>query len=149
MTEVGIQFGTPATPDQIERVKKLAQEKGFDEEAIIRITSFLSGGGRGGQGGGGGGGGWRNAGGGGQNVVTTRTLYRLVNGKTIEPVSARLGITDGVNTELVDGLKEDDAIITSVAIPGASSAQGPSQNPFQQRGFGPGGGGFGGGGGRR
>jgi HlyD family secretion protein len=143
MTEAGVQRGTPPTPEQIEKAKKLAQDKGIDPEQITRMLSFMSGGSRRGSGG---------AGGandrGFSNTVVTRTLYKLADPnakeKKIEPATVRLGISDGVNTEVIDGLAEGDNVVTSVTIPGAAPAAAGAQNPFQQnRGFG---GGMGGGG---
>ncbi|MSU69657.1 MAG: efflux RND transporter periplasmic adaptor subunit [Opitutaceae bacterium] len=68
------------------------------------------------------------------NAPVTRTLYLLVgiDPKTAhpEPVTVKLGITDGVATEVVDGLKESDVVITAVAIPGAKPATAPASNPF-------------------
>lgn len=158
LTEAGIQFGgNPPTPEQVEKAKKLAQDKGLDPSAIDQMVQRMAQGGRGGGGGGrkgGGEGGGRGGNGGSDrgfsNTVVTRTLYKLVDPtaptKKIEPVSARLGISDGVNTEVLGGLEENDTVVTSVTIPGSTSAGGPPggpQNPFQQ-----GGRGFGGGGGR-
>jgi HlyD family secretion protein len=79
----------------------------------------------------------------GDNQPVTRTLYRLLGTDAksahVEPVSVKLGITDGVSTEVVDGLKEGDAMITSAVIPGAKTNAAPSANPFsggqQRRGF--------------
>ncbi len=98
---------------------------------------------------GGGPGGGRRSGPGGDNPVITRTVYRSV-GTTerpkVEPVSARLGISDGVNTEVIDGLNENDALVTYVSIPGAAPIApqaGGANNPFQgggNRGLGGGGG---------
>jgi len=49
----------------------------------------------------------------------------------IEAVSVKLGITDNINTEVVNGLKEGDVIITSATIPGSSTAAAaPTSNPF-------------------
>ncbi len=136
MTEAGIQRGTPPTPDQIEKAKKLAQDKGLDLEVVQRMAQFAGGGG-------GNGGGRRGATGGSDhgftNTVVTRTLYKLVNSnaenKKIEAVTVKLGISDGMNTEVISGLSEGDDMIAAVTMPGAnaSPAQGP-QNPFQQRG---------------
>jgi len=69
------------------------------------------------------------------NAPVTRTLYLLAgtDPKTAHPVpvTVKLGITDGMATEIVDGLKEGDLVITSVTIPGAKPATGaPSTNPF-------------------
>lgn len=145
MTEVGIQRGTPATPEQIEKFKKLAAEKSMDADQIERSVGFMSGGAR------------RNGGQSGDRSTVAnaapRTIYKYVESapKKIEPATVRLGITDGVNTEIIDGLAENDVAITAVTLPGATALGQPggAQNPFQQnRGFGPGMGGGGGGGGR-
>ena len=105
MTEAGFQ-----------KAQQLAKDRGLD----IDFSRF-GGGGRGDRG--------------GPSAVTTRTLYRLVGSDpqtaTLEPVSAKLGITDGINTIVIDGLKEGDVIVTSATLRGASSvAARPASNPF-------------------
>jgi HlyD family secretion protein len=155
MTSVGFQRGTPATPDMIEKAKKLATDKGLDPDLIVRMLS------RGSGGGGGGFGGSRDGASGastgvGMNVSNQpRTLYKLVTDekgrKTPEPVTVHLGISDGTITQVLDGVAEGDTLITYVTMPGSAAPAvvggppGQSGNPFQQnqRG-GPGGGGFGG-----
>lgn len=138
MAEAGIQMGQPPTPEAIEKAKKLATEKGIDPEIITRMAS------RGGQGGPGGGGGRRSGGGsagGGSserfnNTVVTRTVYRLVDPnaavKKIEVVSAKLGVSDGFFTEVLEGLNDGDTILTGVIMPGAAPTPAPSSssNPF-------------------
>jgi HlyD family secretion protein len=116
LTEAGFVRGNgPPTPDIIQKAQQLAKERGLDID-----FSRLSGG-RGNSGGG---------------SLTTRTIYKLVgtDPKTaaIEAVSTKLGITDNITTEVIDGLKEGDVVITSVTIPGASpTATGaPASNPF-------------------
>ncbi|MEI6862496.1 MAG: efflux RND transporter periplasmic adaptor subunit [Verrucomicrobiota bacterium] len=105
------------------------------------------GGGRGGRGGGRGTGGA----GGGETQIVTRTVFKSVGTlevPRVERLTVRLGITDGVNTEVIDGVNEGDAIVSSVNLPGAPVAapQAGGNNPFQGRGGGgPGGGGGGGG----
>ena len=123
MTEAGfVRGGAPPSADVIQKAQQLAKERGLDLD-----FSRFTGGGRGG----------------GSNAVTTRTVYKLVGSDpktaTIESISAKLGITDGINTEVVDGLKEGDVIITGVTMSGASSAAAgrPASNPFA--GGGPGG----------
>ena len=123
LTEAGFtRGGGPPTPEIIQKAQQIAKERGLD----LDFSRF--GGGRGS----------------GSNAVTTRTIYKLVGSDpktaTIEFVSTKLGITDGINTEVVDGLKEGDVIITSVVLPGASSAAAgrPASNPFAGGG-GPGG----------
>lgn len=157
MREAGFQMGTPATPEILEKAKTLAKAKGLDPEAITQFAARMA---SRGQGGGGGGG--RRSGGGGagassaSTVVATRMVYRLltdpaVKEKKVEPVSARLGISDGFYTEVLDGLAENETLVTAVTMPGAPQpilqAPGGAQNPFQGGGRGPGG--FGGGGGGR
>jgi hypothetical protein len=166
MTTIGFQRGTPATPDMIEKARKLAADKGFDTAMTDTIVQRLSGGGRGQGGGGGrgpGGGGGRNGGasgvssGVGMNISTQpRTLYKLVTDekgkKSPEPVVVHLGISDGTITQVLDGVAEGDTLITYVTMPGAvapvvSGPPGQTGNPFQQNqrgGFGGGGGGRGG-----
>ena len=121
---------------------------------------------RGGRKGGGGGGGRGGRGGitgtgmntgVGMNISSApRTLYRLVTdaaGKKMpEPVTVRLGISDGTITQVIDGVAEGDTLITYITMPGAAPAviggpPGQSGNPFQQNQRG--GGGFGGPGGGR
>jgi HlyD family secretion protein len=151
MREVGFERGTPASPDQIARAKKLAKDKGLDPDLLAARLSTPGGRGRrgGGDGGGGGGssGGSRRMSGGGSgsgdrgfnNTIVQRTLYRLVDPnapeKKIEQVTARLGVSDGFYTEVLDGLNEGDVMIKGVTMPGAAPiAAGPSggmQNPFQ------------------
>ena len=153
MTESGYQRGTPATPDMIEKAKKLATDKGLDPDQIVQMMSR-----QGNRGGGGGGRGNRGGGGSGvssgvgMNVSTApRTLYKLVTDaagkKSAEPVTVHLGISDGTMTQVLDGVVEGDALITYVTMPGATAAvsgpPGQTGNPFQQNQRG---GGFGGGG---
>lgn len=117
MQEAGVS-GRP-TPDQLAKIQELAKERGIELPAMF-------GGGRGGNG----------------AATTMRTVYRLVGtapDQRIEPVNVRLGITDGIVTEALEGLNEGDALVTSAVIPGAPStaaAQAPVRSPFT------GGGGF-------
>lgn len=138
LSEAGIQRGTPATPEAIEKAKKLAEAKGLDPEQVTRVIGFMSGGGFGG-----GDGQRRNVPSFNPNAVTTRTVYKLADPKaatkSLVAVSARVGITDGSMTEVIDGVKEGDTLVTAIFVPGASAAQAPGgvQNPFQgNRGFG-------------
>jgi len=82
------------------------------------------------------------------SAPVSRTVYILVGSdpKTAHPeaVTAKFGITDGVATEVVDGLKEGDTVITAVTIFGGKTSDTPATNPFG----GGGGGGPGGAGGR-
>jgi HlyD family secretion protein len=106
MTEVGITNFREATPEQREQFRKLLTERG-----VIAAPAAP-----------------------GETTVTTRTVYRLPGGKktaTPEPVSVKVGITDGSASEVVDGIAEGDTIITglSVAAAGAATSQ-PAANPF-------------------
>ena len=77
-------------------------------------------GGGGGPGGGGGGSRRREGGNGGGPIE--RTVYLLVNGQP-QPAKVKLGITDSIFTEVIDGLKEGDVVITgSNATPAADAA---------------------------
>jgi hypothetical protein len=154
MRAVGFERGTPPSPEQIEKVKVLAKEKGLDPDLVAarmatpggrkRSEGGSSGGSsRGGSssfGSRGGGSGGSGAGDRGfNNTIVTRTLYKLLNAegdeKRIEPVSVRLGISDGFYTEVLDGLSDGDTVVTNVTMPGAAVVAGaPSssmQNPFQ------------------
>jgi HlyD family secretion protein len=85
-------------------------------------------------------------GGGGQrgSQPSSRTVYVLPaktpdnQEPTPQPVHIKTGITDGAYTEVLDGLKEGDVVITGYKyLPSSSSAPAANSNPF------------GGGGGRR
>ncbi len=115
-----VRGGGPPTPEVLQKAQELAKAQGLD----LDFSRF--------------GGGAR----GGTSAVTTRTVYKLIgrDPKTakLEAITAKLGITDGVNTEVLSGLKEGDVIVTSVTLPGGSSgATRPVSNPFA--GGGPGG----------
>lgn len=147
MREIGFERGSPPSPDQIERAKKLAKEKGLDPDLLAARMSMPGGRSRGGSSGGdrsrsssGGSRGSSSTDRGFNNTVVTRTLYRFADPsaveKKLEPVTARLGISDGIHTEVLEGLSEGDTVITAVIMPGASPVMsGPSssgmQNPFQ------------------
>lgn len=67
----------------------------------------------------------------------TRTVYVLPGGgKTpaavqtkLEPVQIKVGISDGVNTEVIEGLKEGDVVVTAAFVTGSQSAS-RTTNPF-------------------
>jgi HlyD family secretion protein len=116
MQEAGFTPGGPPSPEVIARVQQLAKERGIE----IDLSRF---GGRGG-----GGGTTRTA-----STPVTRTLYKLVgtDPRTQRPeaVTVKLGISDGIATEVIDGLAEGDVIITSVTV-ATASAPGATSNPF-------------------
>jgi HlyD family secretion protein len=159
--EVGFERGTPPSPDQISKAKQLAKDKGLDPDLVAARMSTPAGRKRGDGGGGGGSpggssggssrgrtGGFGGGGGGGggdrgfNNTIFTRTLYKLIEvsptEKKVEPVTARLGISDGFYTEVLEGLTEGDTMVKGVTMPGAVvAAAGPSggmNNPFQSGG---------------
>ena len=105
MAEVGFDFRQgPPTPEQRAQIRKLMIERGLIQPEPEP----------------------------GEVVVTTRTVYRLPGGnKTAkpEPVSVKIGITDGSASEIVEGLNEGDTIITGIAVTGGPAAA-PSANPF-------------------
>ena len=149
MRAVGFERGSPPTAEQIQKAKAMAKDKGMDPDLVAASLS-MPGGRKRGEGGGdrgsGGGGGFSRGGPGGgppggdrgfNNTVVTRTLYKLVNPeaeeKKIEPVSVRLGISDGFSTEVLEGLADGDTVVTNITMPGAAAAaapQGGMQNPF-------------------
>jgi hypothetical protein len=86
-------------------------------------------------------------------TVETRGRAWLYINKQLKPVSLRLGISDGTNTEVLDGneLQVGTEVVTNIVLPTSTTtpagATGAGQNPLMgpQRG-GPGGGNRGGGG---
>ena len=106
MAEVGITNFRDATPEQREQFRKLMTERGLTSAPAAP----------------------------GEVTVTTRTVYRLPGGDKNalpQPVSAKVGITDGITSELIDGLAEGDVIITGLAPVGnAATQQRPTTNPF-------------------
>jgi len=115
--EAGFVFGGgPPSPEVLKKAQDLAKARGIE----LDFSRF---------------------GGGGRSsmaapTVTTRTVFLLqgVDPKTakIVPTTVKLGITDGIYTEVFDGLKEGDLLVTGVttATAGASAA---ANNPFAQR----------------
>ncbi len=70
----------------------------------------------------------------GEVVVTTRKVYKLAGiapNQSLEEFSIKVGITDGTATEIIEGLKEGDVIVTSASVPNASAQSNrPAANPF-------------------
>jgi HlyD family secretion protein len=117
LQEAGFSRGSgPPSAEVIQKAQQLAKDRGLD----LDFSRFASGG----------------RAGGGAGVTATRTVYRLTGSDpktaTLEAVRARLGITDGIYTEVVSDLKEGDAIVTGVTMAGGSSATAarPASNPF-------------------
>lgn len=153
MREIGFERGSPASPAQIEQAKKLAKEKGLDPDLLAARMAMPGGRSRSGGDRGGGDRGPSRGGGGNRGptsidrgfntTIVDRTVYKLAESAAAEkqllPVTARLGISDGINTEVLDGLKDGDTIVTAVVMPGATPTgpggqPGGMQNPFQSGG---------------
>ena len=82
-------------------------------------------------------------GGRGPSVVTeaesVRTLYvpsETPDGTRARPIEVRLGITDGINTEVIAGLEGKAEVITGL-VDATSKATAPASNPFSPGGGGP------------
>ncbi|HEY2138594.1 MAG TPA: efflux RND transporter periplasmic adaptor subunit [Chthoniobacterales bacterium] len=57
-----------------------------------------------------------------------RTVYVLASGSSKpKPVTIKTGISDGVTTEILEGLKEGDRVVTGMSESGAAA---PASNPF-------------------
>jgi HlyD family secretion protein len=114
MREAGFVRGNgPPSPEVIARMQQLAKDQGIE----LPEGRF--------------GRGEKNA---DSNAPVTRTLYQLVGDdpKLVhpEPVTVKLGISDGISTEIIDGLKENDRVITAVVFSGSKSGARPATNPF-------------------
>jgi HlyD family secretion protein len=118
LREVGIdpRGGVPPSPDALARLQQLAKDRGIDLPDRYSADRGAP--------------------------IVTRTLY-TVAGPSAQPVfqavRVKLGITDGVNTEVLDGLKEGDNVVISFIPADAKSAAAPVNNPFGGGGGGPGG----------
>ncbi len=112
----------PPSPEVRTKMAQLAKERG------IELAGF---GGRGGRD-------RNNA----SNGPVTRTLYTLAptsdpKSPQLQAVSVKLGITDGITTEVVSGLTEKDQIVTGIYVAGSKGAAPASSNPFGGGGQGP------------
>jgi HlyD family secretion protein len=111
MQEAGFVPGNgPPSADILQRMQQLAKERGIELPDRFKGQS-------------------------GGDAVVTRTVYRLPGGDLKakpEAVAVKLGISDGVNTEVIDGLKEGDVIITGINSTAGSGSQGTS-SPFGTR----------------
>lgn len=70
------------------------------------------------------------------DTPTVRPVYRLVGAGTAarpEAVYAKLGISDGTQTEVIEGLNEGDLVITSVSTPSPAAQQPAGNSPFGPR----------------
>jgi HlyD family secretion protein len=63
-----------------------------------------------------------------RDLRTERTVY-VLRGSKPEPVTIKTGISDGVTTEVVDGLKEGEKVVTA-QVNSANPTSSPPTNPF-------------------
>jgi HlyD family secretion protein len=66
--------------------------------------------------------------GGGRERTNDRTVY-VLSGSRPKPVQIKTGISDGIATEVLEGLKEGDRVVTA-ELTSTSSAATPAPNPF-------------------
>jgi HlyD family secretion protein len=136
-----LRFRPPETTAAASTTNIAPQRVNGAERAGLRQDGPAGGGsGRGGFGAGGPGGGFRgrrgSAGGApGQPHAVARTIYVLTAGKNpqkpeLTPVQARTGINDGASTEVIDGLKEGDLVVTGLLTQDSASSSQPQSNPF-------------------
>ena len=160
-TEVAANAAPPLTgnepPEELQKRVSELRARGEEIPAAVRTKlrelyqsgalqrpAGQGGGPGGGRGGGGGGGGGSRG-----SQPAARTVYLLVADKNSgdqvpQAVRIKTGISDGAFTEITDGLKEGDVVITSVKLSTTAAAAAPAgASPF---GGGGGGGGFRGGG---
>jgi HlyD family secretion protein len=52
----------------------------------------------------------------------------------LKPVQVKVGISDGVYTEVIDGLTESDIVVTGINQPSDQVQTAPSSSPFGGRG---------------
>jgi len=64
-----------------------------------------------------------------RNIRTVYVLAQDGNAPELKPVQVRTGITDGIYTEIVEGLKEGDKVVSG-ALNNDSSASAAPSNPF-------------------
>lgn len=136
LREAGFTFNGPPSPEVLAKAKEIAKARGLDIDFTRRP---------GGPGGGFGGGGGESPRATPQvsSAPVTRTIFKLVGtdaaNARIQPLTVKLGITDGLNTEVLDTLAEGDVLVTAVST-GPAAAAAAGTNPFAPR-MGPPGGG--------
>ena len=63
--------------------------------------------------------------------TAARTIYILPDGAAkLQPVQVKLGISDGINTEVTEGLKENDQIVTGAVYNQHTASSQGAPNPF-------------------
>src|SRR5438128_7770136 len=67
---------------------------------------------------------------GGAHEGAERTVYVLPSGASrLQPVQIKTGISDGIMTEVVEGMKEGDRVVTA-ELASTTAAPSPPANPF-------------------
>jgi HlyD family secretion protein len=74
-----------------------------------------------------------------------QTVYVFPDGQSpsasanvkLKPVKVRLGITDGIFSEVIEGLQENELVVTGSNTPTTAAGAGGGQNPFGGGGGGP------------
>jgi HlyD family secretion protein len=149
--EVAAGAGAPLTgnepPEELARRVREMRDRGEEvpQEIRAKLRELYQSGVLQRPGGGGGGGGFGARGGGGSgsrsSQPASRTIYVLAtNAPAAEPtpqaVRVKTGIGDGTSTEVIEGLKEGDAVITAVKLPQSQAAAPPAgASPFGGGGF--------------
>ncbi|MDQ3624629.1 MAG: efflux RND transporter periplasmic adaptor subunit, partial [Verrucomicrobiota bacterium] len=64
-----------------------------------------------------------------RSAPAERTIYTFANGRP-QPVQVKLGISDGIHTEAVEGVKENDVVVTGMIAQRPSAPAQPGSNPF-------------------
>jgi HlyD family secretion protein len=83
----------------------------------------------------GGGGGQRGRGKGNRNLHTVYLLAGVEKSPELKPVQIKTGITDGIFTEVVEGLSDGDKVVTSAVSSDSSGGNTTPSNPFGGGGF--------------
>jgi len=117
MQEIGFQRGNgPLSPEMKQKAETLAKARGIE----IDFSRF--------------GGGNSNRASGPIGAPITRTLYLLTGNDPKAPqlqaVAVKLGITDGLSTEILEGLSENDNVVTSISVANARSSAPAAGSPF-------------------
>jgi HlyD family secretion protein len=108
--EAGISFGAgPPSAEALTKLRALAAERGITLPERFAAPQAK-----------------------GVDAVVSRIVYREAGTPEkpkLEPVRVKLGISDGITTEIIEGLAEGDKVVTAVTgAPGTTSR--PAANPF-------------------
>jgi HlyD family secretion protein len=132
LREAGFTFDSRPSPEVLAKAAQIAKARGLDIDFTRRPESSGS-----------------NGSGDGARpspqvsaAAVTRTVFRLIGTDPatarIQPVTIKLGITDGFNTEVLDTLAEGDVVLTSAsAASTAGTAAAGGNNPFAPPRMGP------------